>query len=48
MKALETTKKELDRSSTKKCAAVILLEDNFVFFHLSSKPYSQNLFVKCV
>lgn len=43
---LKTTKKELERGSTKKYDSLILLENNFVFPHLNYKACSQNSFVE--
>lgn len=45
LKALKTTRKEL-RRKTKKYAALILLQNHFVFPHLNSKTYSQNSFME--
>lgn len=43
---MKTTKKESDRTSTKKYTALSLLENHFVFPYLNYKPYSQNSFVE--
>lgn len=46
VKALKTTRKELGRSSTKKYAALSLLQNHFVFPHLNYKAYSPNSFME--
>lgn len=46
VKALKTTRKELGGRSTKKYAALILLQKYFVFPHLNYRAYSQNSFVE--
>lgn len=46
VKALKTTRKELGGRSTKKCAALILLQYHFVFPHLNYKAHSQNSFME--